>query len=160
MAGMGWIDGKELFPYQALLCWKKMPKKDQAGLKPRRWTHQRSIPKKHDLGESHPGAIRTGDNPKAWLAQNPEQSGEKPGNPFSHARLGMLICTDGRTPCRVCSCFHLGLCGCPCWARSGMGHPWSCLDFHGRRRRNGQEGGCALGLSPIVHPGFAMDGTK
>lgn len=101
------------------------------------------------LGGSHPGDVSTGDSPKAWLAQNPTDSTEKTGNAFSRARLGVLLCWDGGTPHRICPCFHLGLGGCPCWARSGMGHPRSFLDFHGRRRGNGQQQGCALGVSPL-----------
>lgn len=95
MAGMGGIDGKELFPNRALLCSEKTAEKDQAALKPRKRTLQRSIPKKSGLGESHPGAFSTGDNPKAWLAQNPEENVEKTRNPFSHAPFRMLVQWDG-----------------------------------------------------------------
>lgn len=47
--------------------------------------------KNRGLRESHPGAVSTGDSPKARLAQNPKNSAEKPGNPFSHSGLGIFV---------------------------------------------------------------------
>lgn len=160
MAGTGWIDGKELFPNRALLCSEKMAKKGQPGLKPWRWTPQRLIPEKNVASVSPtqvPLAPETA--PKPGWHKIPRTAWKNQGIPFSTADSGCSWC-DGGTPHRICSRFHLGLCGRPCWARGGMGHPRSRLDFRGRRRGNGREGGWALGVSPFVHPSFSMDGTK
>lgn len=81
---LGWdgLMGRSYFPTKPFSARIKKAKKDQVGLKPGRWTPQRNIPKKCSLGDSHPGAVSTGANPKAWLAQNPKGSVEKPGMPF------------------------------------------------------------------------------
>lgn len=109
---LGWdgLMGRSYFPTK-LLRSEKMPKKDQIGLKPRRWTPQRSIPKKCGIDQSHPDAVSTGDNPKTQMAQNPKDSLEKTRNSFSHARLGMLLHCDEGHP-----------------TRSAPASTWGCVD--------------------------------
>lgn len=110
MAGMGWIDGKELFPNQDSPL-RKNAQEGSDWFEATEMDTSEEHSQKCGIDESHPGAVSTGDNPKTRMAQNPKDSLEKTRNSFSHARLGMLLHCDEGHP-----------------TRSAPASTWGCVD--------------------------------